>query len=76
MTHTFRIEVLSAVHDRAAFSSGTLALDRYFAEQVTQDARRRATACYVAAESATGMIAGFFTLAAAGVALTDLPQRC
>jgi GNAT superfamily N-acetyltransferase len=73
VTGSFRIEVLSAAHDRAAFSSGTPALDRYFAQQVTQDVRRRATTCYVAVESATGMIAGFYTVAAAGIPLTDLP---
>jgi ribosomal protein S18 acetylase RimI-like enzyme len=69
---TFQIEALGAEHDRAGFSSGTPALDRYFSEQVTQDIRRRATACYVAVDE-TGTIAGYYTLAAGGVPLTDLP---
>ncbi len=72
MKATFQIEALSAEHDRAGFSCGTPALDRYFSEQVTQDVRRRATACYVAVD-ATGTIAGYYTLAAGGVPLTDLP---
>src|SRR6185436_20911918 len=46
----------------------------YFREQVTQDVRRRATACYVALDVATAKVAGYYTLAAASVALTDLPE--
>jgi hypothetical protein len=41
---------------------------------VTQDVRRRATACYVAADAATSRIAGYYTLAAGGVLLSDLPD--
>ena len=74
MTEPFRIEVLAPGHDRAGFSSGVEALDRYFREQATQDVKRRATACYVAVETATARIAGYYTLAAAGVALADLPE--
>lgn len=50
------------------------ALDRYFREQVTQDVRRRATVCYVALDETTAKVAGYYTLAAAGVALVDLPE--
>ncbi len=73
MTRVFHIEVLSAAHDRAGFSSGTAALDRYFREQVTQDVRRRATSCYVAVDAVTATIAGYYTLAAGGVPLNDVP---
>jgi GNAT superfamily N-acetyltransferase len=73
VTAPFRIELLGAAHDRIGFASGTEALDRYFCEQVTQDIRRRATACYVAVESETGTIAGYYTLAAGGIPLTDVP---
>jgi ribosomal protein S18 acetylase RimI-like enzyme len=69
---TFQIEALGAGHDRAVFSSGAPALDRYFSGQVTQDVHRRATSCYVAVDG-TGAIAGYYTLAASGVPLTDLP---
>jgi ribosomal protein S18 acetylase RimI-like enzyme len=51
------------------------ALDRYFREQAGQDVRRRATACFVALEIATNRIAGFYTLAAAGVLLAKMPVR-
>jgi len=74
VTAPFIIEVLGPAHVRTEFSSGVEALDRYFREQVTQDVRRRATACYVALDVATAKVAGYYTLAAASVALTDLPE--
>jgi GNAT superfamily N-acetyltransferase len=49
------------------------ALDRYFHEQVGQDVRRRVTACFVAREISSGRIAGYYTLAAGGVPVGDLP---
>jgi ribosomal protein S18 acetylase RimI-like enzyme len=69
----FIIEALGPGHDRSGFSCGTEALDRYFREQVTQDMRRRATACYVALEAAGSKVAGYYTLAAGGVPLAELP---
>jgi ribosomal protein S18 acetylase RimI-like enzyme len=73
VTAPFLIEALGPDHDRATFSCGVEALDRYFREQVTQDVRRRATACYIAIDAATSQVAGYYTLAAAGVLLADLP---
>ena len=69
----FIIEALGPDHDRSGFSCGAEALDRYFRDQVTQDMRRRATACYVAREAAGSKIAGYYTLAAGGVPLAELP---
>jgi ribosomal protein S18 acetylase RimI-like enzyme len=74
MGKPFRVEILDSRHDRGSFRCGVDALDRYFRERVTQDIRRRATACYVAVEAVTGKVAGYYTLAAGGVALTDLPE--
>ena len=73
---TFRIEPLSATHDRKRFSCGSESLDRYFAQQASQDVRKRATACFVAIDEAgqTGTVAGYYTLAAGSIALTDLPE--
>lgn len=70
----FVVEALSTGHDRAGFACGTDELDRYFQRQVTQDIRKRVTACYVAVDEESGQIAGFYTLAAASVALTELPE--
>jgi ribosomal protein S18 acetylase RimI-like enzyme len=69
----FRVAPLDATHNRATFSSGSDPLDRYFHQQVTQDVRRRVTACFVALTSEQ-LIAGYYTLAAASVPLTDLPS--
>jgi ribosomal protein S18 acetylase RimI-like enzyme len=74
VTGQFRIEVLGSQHERNKFSCGVEALDRYFLERVTQDVRRRATVCYVALEIDTGRVAGYYTLAAGGVPLTDIPE--
>jgi ribosomal protein S18 acetylase RimI-like enzyme len=74
MTAGFDVSALSAEHDRTRFDSGVDALDRYFREQATQDVRRRASACYVAIDGRNGKVAGYYTLAADGVVLTDLPE--
>jgi GNAT superfamily N-acetyltransferase len=74
VTEPFRIEPLGPGHDRAGFASGVEALDRYLRKQATQDVRRRVTACYVAVEATGTRIAGYYTLAAGGVLLTDLPE--
>lgn len=74
MTAPFPIETLGSHHDRKAFTSGVDALDRYFREQVTQDVRRRATTCYVAVEADTGRVVGYYTLAASGVPLSEMPE--
>lgn len=58
---------------RSDFSCGSEALDRYFKTQVTQDIRRLVTACFVALERESGKIAGFYTLSAADIPLSDLP---
>ncbi len=74
MTAAFRLEVLGASHARDGFACGVEALDAYFVRQAMQDVRRRASACYVAVGAGTGKVAGFYTLAAGGVPLTDLPD--
>jgi ribosomal protein S18 acetylase RimI-like enzyme len=70
----FSIELLTSRHEREAFQCGVEPLDRYFKRQVSQDVRRRATACYVVTEIATGAIAGYYTLAAGSVLLSVMPQ--
>lgn len=74
MTGGFAIAALRPDHDRTGFCCGALALDRYFREQVGQDQRRRAAACYVALEAATSRVAGYYTIAASGIPLAELPE--
>jgi ribosomal protein S18 acetylase RimI-like enzyme len=71
---SFRTEPLG---DRARerFCCGVEALDRYFHRQVSQDIRRRLTACYVALCSDSERICGFYTLSACHIALPDLPTE-
>src|SRR5690606_37379117 len=71
----FRVEPLARSHDRSRFDCGVAPLNRYFANQVGQDVRRRVTACFVTIETSTGNIAGYYTLSAGSVALTDLPEQ-
>jgi ribosomal protein S18 acetylase RimI-like enzyme len=73
MTDSFVVEPLGPSHDRKGFRCGVDALDRYFRNQVGQDVRRRVTACFVARETETNAIAGYYTLSAGSVPLVDLP---
>ena len=75
MAKPFTFELLGKRHKRDAFACGVEPLDRYFQQQVTQDVRRLATACYVAIEVASGRVAGYYTLAAGAVLLSGLPPE-
>jgi GNAT superfamily N-acetyltransferase len=68
----FLIEPLSGAHDRAAFNSGVPALNQYLASQATQDHRRRISACFVAVERESKSVAGYYTIAASSLPLTDI----
>ena len=69
---SFRVVLLDAAHDRTLFSSGVAPLDDYFQRQVSQDIRRRVTACFVALNDEQRIV-GYYTLASASVMLSDLP---
>jgi ribosomal protein S18 acetylase RimI-like enzyme len=69
-----RVEPLSVKHDRAAFSCGVEALDRYLRKQAGQDISRRVAAAFVITPEGT-TIAGFCTLSAHLVILADLPEN-
>lgn len=68
------IEMLGS-HDRSGFFSGSEALDRYFRQQASQDAKRLAASCFVAVAAATASIVGYYTLAATSVPANDLPPE-
>lgn len=74
MSQGFAITALTPDVERGGFRCGTEALDRHFREIVTQDIKRRVASCYVAREVGTGVVAGFYTLSASSVPLTDLPE--
>ncbi|MDO8693545.1 MAG: GNAT family N-acetyltransferase [Sheuella sp.] len=69
----FSVFALDLAADRAKFTCGIEPLDRYFRTQVSQDIKRRVSACFVANDG-MGQIAGYYTLASASVLLSDLPE--
>jgi GNAT superfamily N-acetyltransferase len=68
----FRITLLDSAVDRSIFDSGSAPLDAYFQRQVTQDIRRRVTACFVSLTD-EDRVAGYYTLASTSVLLAELP---
>ena len=61
--------------DRSGFKCGSGPLDRYFQTQVTQDIRRRMTVCYLATHLESGALAGFYTLSAADIPVSEAPDE-
>jgi GNAT superfamily N-acetyltransferase len=74
VTGSFSIEPLASHHDRASFSCSVAVLDRYLQTQASQDARRHIANCFVAVPLSTSVIAGYYSLAAASIPLSDLPE--
>jgi GNAT superfamily N-acetyltransferase len=70
----YRIEPLGEKHDRAAFSCGVDALDRYLQKQASQDIAKKVAAAFVITPDGEA-IAGFYTLSAHVVQLADLPAH-
>ena len=64
--------VLGDAIPRDEFACGNEVLDRYFKTQITQDTRRRIASAFVALETASGRVAGYYTLAATSIPLTAL----
>ena len=61
--------------DRSGFSCGESALDAYLQKQAGQDMRRGFATVVVARESSNpNEVVGFYTLCAASILLTDLPE--
>lgn len=74
MTSSFVIGPLTSHHDRNAFSCGVDSLDRYLLTQAGQDVRRNVANCFVANVENSSAVAGYYTLAAAGIPTSDLPE--
>ena len=72
MTLSYRIVTLDPLFDRSSFRCGSDALDEYFRHRVSQDVRRGVTTCFVLL-SGEDSVVGFYTLAATGLLLSDLP---
>jgi predicted GNAT family N-acyltransferase len=69
----FPIEPFGPQHNRAGFSSGNEALDRYFHERVRNDVEREVAAAFVMADGPA--VLGYYTLSAHSVARESLPEE-
>ena len=68
-------EPLGDQHNRAAFSCGVEALDKYFqGDPIRQDMSRRLAAAFIMTKDGT-TVAGFYTLSSLSIAGTDLPEK-
>jgi ribosomal protein S18 acetylase RimI-like enzyme len=74
LTVEWRIELLDSKHDRVGFDCGSPPLDSYIHHQAGQDARRLVAKCFVACAADESVVAGFYTLAAAELPITALPE--
>jgi hypothetical protein len=68
-------ERLNKRHDRKRFHCGVVELDTWFREQARQDLDRNVSAVFVMTPvSEPNRVAGFYTLSAASIAITELPD--
>jgi GNAT superfamily N-acetyltransferase len=73
-TLSYAIEPLGKHHDRAAFSCGVEALDRYL-KQAGQESRRHVANCFVAVQRSSNAAAGYYTLSATSIIFESLPEN-
>jgi GNAT superfamily N-acetyltransferase len=68
----WRIEALSRRHERAGFTCGAQALDRYLVQQARQDAEKHVAAPFVLIEPPGADVLGYYTLSASIIDVTDI----
>jgi GNAT superfamily N-acetyltransferase len=73
-TPPFSIVSFSREHAKAGFCCGAELIDRYFTERAGQDIKRNLARCFVAIDNEQQSIAGYYTLSAAQIPLTSLPE--
>lgn len=69
------IEKLAKHHERESFSCGVKELDTYIRKHASQDSRRKVARVFVATMKGRRAIAGYYTLSAASIELSRLPER-
>jgi GNAT superfamily N-acetyltransferase len=70
----YQLVQLGSEHDRADFRSGSEPLDRYLRERASQDFKRYVATPFILYDLDSERIAGYYTLAATGMQLADLPE--
>jgi GNAT superfamily N-acetyltransferase len=73
-TPEYQFEPLGKQHNRAAFSCGDEALDRYLRQQTRQDMTKNVAQVFVLVHRPTEQLAGFYTLSAFSVQAAELPE--
>lgn len=71
----YTLEPLSSKHNKADFSCGIEALERYLREQAGQDLHRFLAAVFVLEDLDNQRVAGYYTLAATSINLAELPSK-
>lgn len=71
----YTVTALNLDWDRASFSCGIDALDRYFRQQAGQEVRRYVAAVFVLRDQVQERIAGYYTLAATSVKVSEFPPE-
>ncbi len=72
----FSVELLGPNHDRVAFDCGVPILNSYLQQYARQDLERGVATPYVLVPSTNSVeVAGFYTLTATAVKLTELPTE-
>lgn len=70
----YRVDPLGKTHDRAIFSCGTAALDRYLQQQARQDAEKSVAAPFILTAPPEPRVLGYYTLSASLVNVSELPE--
>ena len=68
------IELLSKHHDRIAFACGVKSLDDFLRLRASQYDKRRLGRTHIAVQAGSVRIAGFYTLAAGSLDVSDFPE--
>lgn len=71
----YSVEPLGLQYNRAAFCCGVEALDVYLQRQASQDARKYIAAPFMLVDRSSGIIAGYYTLSAMSINISDLPPE-
>jgi predicted GNAT family N-acyltransferase len=71
---SYRIEALSKRHDRAAFTCGSSALERYLQQQARQDVEKSVAAAFVLLAATEQKVLGYYTLSASLINTGELPE--
>lgn len=71
----WKVERLSARHDRSGFCCGQPALDEFLAKYISQYERRGLARAFVAVQPPSIVILGYYTLSEGSIYLEALPER-